>query len=42
MKKMILLLVTLVVLSASVFADGSDPMPLCRHGRGPHGEVCVP
>ena len=24
-----------------VMADGSDPMPLCRHGKDLHGKPCA-
>lgn len=36
-------LLTLVVLSpAAMYADGTDPMPFCRHGVDRNGKACQP
>lgn len=39
MRKVILMLI-LLLSSVAVLADGSDPMPLCRHVDS-HGHPCV-
>lgn len=42
MRKALLMLALVMGMSCVTLADGSDPMPLCRHGVGPGGKVCPP